>query len=201
MKKLFLCAAVAVFGLTSVDAQEIKFGAKGGVNFASFGGDAEDVDGRTSFHVGALAEFVISENFSFQPELLYSSLGASQEESFEGITFESTTKLDYLTIPLMAKYYVADGFSLEGGPVVGFLISANSEFEGGGESAEEDVSDIYKGLDFGLGFGAAYRLESGLGFSARYNLGLSNILDIDDDEGDFSINNNVIQVSVLYFFN
>ena len=41
MKKLFLFAAVAVFGFT-MNAQEVTFGAKAGVNFASLGGDDSD---------------------------------------------------------------------------------------------------------------------------------------------------------------
>lgn len=35
MKKLFLVAAVAVFGLSNVNAQEVTFGVKAGVNFAN----------------------------------------------------------------------------------------------------------------------------------------------------------------------
>jgi len=98
MKKLFL-AAFAVFAFTSMNAQEVKFGAKAGVNLATLGGDAEDVDGRTSFHVGGVAEIIISEKFSVQPELLFSSVGVKEEysESFGGIDvkFEETLKLNY----------------------------------------------------------------------------------------------------------
>ena len=200
MKKLMLLAAVAVFGLSSVNAQEVKFGAKAGLNIANIGGDAEDVDALTSFHLGGVAEIVISEKFSVQPELLYSAQGSKSEESFDGITFESKLKLDYINIPIMAKYYVAEGFSVEAGPQVGFLISANEEFEGGGESGEEDVKDGFKGIDFGFGIGAGYKMDSGLNFSARYNLGLANIADGEGSD-DYSIQNNVFQISVGYFFN
>lgn len=78
MKKLLLSAAMAVFMLSNVNAQEVKFGVKAGVNFASLGGDdASGFDGLTSFHVGALAEIGISEKFAIQPELVYSLQGAS----------------------------------------------------------------------------------------------------------------------------
>ena len=50
-------------------------------NFATLGGDTEDLDGLTSFHVGGVAEISFSEKFSVQPELLYSAQGASFEES------------------------------------------------------------------------------------------------------------------------
>ena len=191
MKKLMLLAAVAVFGFSNVNAQEVKFGAKAGVNFASIGGD--DTDGqksRTSFHVGGVAEIGISDTFAVQPELLYSSVGTKFDEG------DGEIKLDYISLPIMAKYKVAEGFSLEAGPQIGFLLSAKAE--GGGESV--DVKDFVKGLDLGVGVGAGYTLDSGLNFAARYSLGLSNI---NDGEGsdDFKNQNNVFQISVGYFFN
>lgn len=192
MKKSFLIIAIIVFGLTNLNAQEVKFGAKAGLNLASITGDETDgIESRTAFHVGAVAEISISDKFSVQPELLYSAQGA--KDSFDGIDVDA--KIDYLNLPIMAKYYVAEGFSLELGPQVGFLLSAKAE--GGGESI--DFKDETKGIDFGANFGVGYKLESGLNFGARYNLGLSNI---NDGEGsdDFKNQNSVIQLSVGYFF-
>jgi hypothetical protein len=95
----------------------------------------------------------------------------------------------------MAKYYVAEGFSIEAGPQVGFLMSAKAKAEG----EEEDLKDFVKGIDFGFNLGLGYKMESGLNFAARYNLGLSNI---NDGEGsdDFKNQNSVMQVSVGYMF-
>ncbi|WP_452224710.1 porin family protein [Lacinutrix chionoecetis] len=207
MKKLLFAAAIAVLGFTSANAQEVKFGVKAGVNFATIGGDIEDVDGRTSFHAGGVAEIMVSEKFSVQPEVLYSSQGVSEEytEEFFGeeVKYEDKLKLDYIYVPVMAKFYVAEGLSLQAGPQVGFLISAEAESEvtvdGETESDSFDAKDSFKGIDFGVGLGAGYKLDNGLNFSARYNLGLSNISD-NDDADDFSIQNNVIQVSIGFMF-
>ncbi len=112
MKKVLLVTAIAVLGLATVNAQEIKFGAKGGLNFASITGDNIDESGLTTgIHFGVLAEIPLSEKFSFQPELLYSS---------------QALNLNYLNIPLMGKYYLTKGFSLEVGPQIGFLLSAKN---------------------------------------------------------------------------
>lgn len=181
-----------VFVLASMNAQEVKFGAKAGLNLASVIGDETDgLDSRTYFHLGLLGEIVISDKFSLQLELLYSAQGA--KESFEGIDID--LKLDYINLPIMAKFYVADGFSLELGPQVGFLMSAKAE----GEGESEDIKDFVKGIDFGANFGVGYKMESGLNFGARYNLGFSNI---NDGEGsdEFKNQNSVIQISVGYFF-
>ena len=193
MKKLFLFAGIAVFGLLCINAQSnptsdgIKFGAKAGVNFATLTGDTEDVKSRTAFHFGVVVEIPVSDKFSVQPELLYSAQGAKDDLS------DDVLKLDYLTIPIMAKLYVAEGFSLELGPQVGFLLSAKEEFDG----ESEDIKDFVKGTDFGVNFGLGYQLETGLNFGARYNLGLS---DLNDFESSDSIKNGVFQITIGYFF-
>ncbi|PSG88574.1 porin family protein [Aurantibacter aestuarii] len=218
MKKLLLSAAVALMAITA-NAQDsgMTFGAKAGLNVATIGGDVEDASSRISFHVGGYAEFMVSDKFSVQPELVYSSQGTQEEykESFEsnGVVFdgeyEDKLKLDYINLPVMAKFYVTEGFSLEAGPQVGFLIGANVESEGtesvtfGGStetesfSEEVDVKDSFKGIDFAVGVGAGYKLDGGLNFAVRYNLGLSNIY---EDSGDFKAQNNVFQFSVGYSF-
>lgn len=213
------------FSFYTMEAQEMRFGVKGGVNFSNMtmkaGGFSAKNDGRTAFHIGVVAEFELSETFSIQPELLYNSVGSKSKDSFGGYTEESTAKLDYLSIPIMAKYYLMEGFAVEAGPQIGILMSAKEDysFSGGGisESGSDDVKDALKGIDLGLGIGASYRLDMGLFFSARYVLGLSNIgkdntPDFDDDDdwdwdddfgvdfGGLTIKNNTFQISVGYMF-
>jgi long-subunit fatty acid transport protein len=206
MKKFLFCAAIAVFGLWNVNAQEVKFGVKAGLNLASISGDdTEDLDGRTSFHFGGIAEIKLSDKFSFQPELLYSAQGAksSYEDQFE--KEEATIKLDYINLPLMAKYYVAEGFSIEAGPQIGFLMNSEADYDyidkedpEFSESGTEDLKDEIKGIDFGFNLGFGYKLEGGLNFGARYNLGLSDLWDVDN--GGIKNQNSVIQISIGYMF-
>lgn len=193
MKKLLLSAAIAVFAMSGINAQDVKFGAKAGINLANVGGDIEENKGIIGFHVGGVAEISFSEKFSIQPELLFSAQGTKFEEGDGKLTM----KLNYINIPVMAKYYVADGFSLEAGPQIGILASAKAKYEIGGESESEDIKDNFESLDLGLNFGLGYKLDSGLNFAARYNLGLSNLA---KDSGDEKINNGVFQLSVGYMF-
>lgn len=202
-----MLAAIAVLSLTTAQAQGVSFGAKAGVNFASIGGDeTEGIDGRTGFYVGALVEIPVNDFFSVQPEVVYSAQGAKSEfsEMIAGETFsgESVIKLDYINIPIIGKFYVVEGLSLEVGPQIGFNINATDDFEVSGlgmtESGEEDISDFVSGTDFAIAAGAAYKLENGLFFSARYNVGLSDIND--DAEIDVSNQNNVIQVGAGFIF-
>ncbi len=115
---------------------------------------------------------------------------------------DSVLKYDYINIPLLAKFYVAKGFSLETGLQIGFLIKAKGEARGGGsiEEVSIDLKDLVKTVDFGLNFGMGYKLAMGLHFGARYNLGLSNIADNENSE-ERSDKNSVFQFSIGYFFN
>jgi len=162
MKKIILTIAV-VMAATFANAQDkkggsssdMKFGVKAGFTSSNFSGDVNS-DPTTGFYLGGLVDFSVSETFHVQPELLYSMEGAKD------------AKLNFLRIPIMAKYYVMEGLSLQAGPELAF--------KAGGDSA---IKDITKSLDYGLGIGAGYELESGLMFDARYNLGLANIYDGD----------------------
>uniref|UniRef100_UPI0039BE4763 porin family protein n=1 Tax=Formosa sp. 3Alg 14/1 TaxID=3382190 RepID=UPI0039BE4763 len=183
MKKLLLFTFISILGYTHVSAQEVQFGAKAGLNFASVFGDRTDnFETVTAFNYGVMAEIPISNVFSFQPEVLYSGQGYSFGDD--------TVALNYLNVPLMAKYYVIKGFSLEAGPQLGFLLNTNDDGLG--------IEDDFNTVDFGVNLGLGYKLDNGLNFSARYNIGLT---DIDDVEGFSGTNKNgVFQVSVGYFF-
>lgn len=200
MKKIILSLfALAAMGLSANAQQVVKFGPKAGVNFANLSGDdIEDSKMKTSFHVGAFAEIFFTDKFAIQPEVLFSAQGAEEKEG------DGKWNLDYINIPIMAKYYVIDGLAVEAGPYVGF--NMNSELES--EGVTMDVKDGTKSVDFGLGLGANYNLDNGFFIGARYNLGLSEIgksseqtvggITIETEGPDAK--NSVIQISVGYKF-
>ncbi|MFD2552310.1 porin family protein [Bizionia sediminis] len=224
MKKLLLSAAVAVIGFTQISAQDFSFGAKAGANFSTVTGDVDDTTMRVGLHVGAVAEYMLNDKMALQAELLYSMQGTKNEyqetelvDSFlETYKDEATVKLDYINIPVMFKYYVTEGLSVEAGPQVGFLISAKLDLEStytyndegtivteSSKLSDFDVKDTFKTLDFGLNFGLGYKLDNGLNFGARYNLGLANTSDNSDNfpgDPDLDTKNSVIQVSVGFMF-
>ncbi len=187
MKRIFLAIALISAG-TIVNAQA-KFGVKGGLNLSTFSGkDVEDAKIKPGFHLGGFVNLAVSESFSVQPEVLFSTQGA--KSSAEEVSVSLNTS--YVNIPVMAQYNNASGFYAETGPLVGFLLGAKMKAEG--ESM--DVKDWYKSLDFGWGIGLGYKLPSGLGFGARYNLGLAKVF----EEGDSKVSNSVIQVGLSFAF-
>lgn len=188
MKKILL-TAVAVFGFAFANAQETKFGAKAGLNISNFTGDVEDNSSKIGFQVGAFAEIKVSEKFAVQPEVVFSALGAKFDFGGTDVNYN----MNYLTIPVMAKYFVAEGFSLEAGPQVGFLMSAKAKADG--ESL--DVKDGFESTDFGINVGAGYDVTENINLGLRYTIGVSNIL---ADSGDVKAGNSNIAFAVGYKF-
>lgn len=156
MKK-FLFITILCLGFVSGNAQRFKPGLKAGLNNTNLTGDA-NTDAKIGFYVGGLVDFLISDKFHVQPELMYSSEGADDDAG-----------ISYLRLPIMGKYYINENFNLQAGPEIAFKVGTE----------EEVIDEATTSTDFALGLGAAYELETGLFFDARYNLGLGNISDVD----------------------
>lgn len=150
MNKFLLTVAALVCGF----AMQAQFGIKGGVNFSNFRGDAsDDFNVSTNWHLGVVYETEITNFLSFQPELLYSVMGAENDDR--------DYKLGYFSVPLMLKIYPTEGFNIQLGPQLGMLVN------------ESDNFDAYKSetFDFGLAAGLEFFLTNNLFIQARYYSG------------------------------
>ncbi len=187
MKKGLL---IVVFALSVqfVSAQHFQFGLKAGANISNFTGGNFDAVKKTAlvgFHGGLFMRFKFA-SFGLQPELMVSSQGAKLDSISGGTT---TWKVTYITVPVMAQYYIRGGFYLEAGPQVGF--KASDDY---GSSTLEDFA---KGLELSAAAGFGYRGKAGFGLGARYTAGLSKIGDFTPSNGvDPDFKNAVIQVSI-----
>ena len=190
MKRILLLTGILIWinlnAQSSKREEGITFGIKGGLNVSDFLGDIKNNTFRTSVHLGVFSEIMISDNFSLQPELLYSGQGYSGRV----LPGFSRSKYDYINFPVLAKIYIAKKISIEAGPQIGFLVSAK-------EKTSDDKITIpnQKTVDFGLNLGLAYDLKNGVFFQTRYNLGLSNI-NSGSNVNAFKYTNSVIQLSV-----
>jgi len=190
MRKVLLLAAFAVFALTSVQAQEVRLGVKGGLNVAHIGGDSYgwgSLSSRTSFHIGGFVEIPLMGDFSLQPEILYSSEGSEWGGVFVS---SSALKLDYVRVPVLGKYNMpfVNGLSAELGPVFGVLVNA--------KAGSTDYKDDYKSFDAQIGIGATYRFNFGLEAGLRYNKGILNV----NEDTDLKSQSNVFQIFAGYSF-
>lgn len=217
MKKLVLALAVAASSLTFAQ----QFGVKAGMNVSSLSKDSNlsDQKSKIGFNAGVFMNAPLSENFSIQPEVLYSQYG-SKVDGTSTSTIGATTitdkssysvNLDYITVPVMFQYKLVPSFYLEAGPEFGFLVGAKTKGDNtittttGGTSTTltstgtTDIKDGTATFNFGAGIGAGYNITENIGINARYVAGFTDVAQ-DRPSGSDSVKNNVFQVGLNYKF-
>lgn len=193
MKKLN-AFVVALFASVLVFAQEDpKFGLKGGLNVSKLNySNNKDVDWRTGFHLGGLAHVHITPAFSLQPEVYYSSQGGKMANPYGNGTMN--LNLSYINVPVLLQYNFANGFRLQGGPQVGFLVGVSDKVDD--VELHKLSTANFKSVEVALPLGLSYLGYSGLGVDTRFNIGLTNI----GKSSDPTVKNNVFQVGAFYLF-
>jgi Outer membrane protein beta-barrel domain len=223
-----LFSAVFIFSNISLSAQDIAIGVRGGIsipNLTAAGSEQNPLNtgysSRLGPEFGLFAEFKISELFSLQPMLEYSSQGGEkdglqafpvpaamaalfppgQAPPYLYANFNSEAKLNYLMIPVLAKFgysFPESAFRIyaDAGPFVGFLLSAKQVTTGNSEiytdpsgqqplpvgsqsfDNTQDIKDQLNSTNFGIegNIGVSYNFgNSDVFFEAGGNYGFLNI--------------------------
>lgn len=192
MKKMFLAAAmmlvsVATFAQNAVG--QITIQPKVGLNIANVT-DADDVDARIGLAAGAEFEYGVTDMIGVSAGLVYSMQGYKYSEG----NVDTTVKLDYLNVPILANVYVAPGLAVKLGVQPGFKLSSKTKIEGSGISIEGDSDDDgVKGFDLAIPVGVSYQYQN-IVLDARYNWGVTKV----SDDGDSK--NSVFQITLGYKF-
>jgi hypothetical protein len=191
MKIYAMLALAATLMTGNAMAQHVNIGVKAGANFYNVNNDnGAEYDTKTGFHAGLLGHIHLAPQLALQPEIVYSSQGAKYKN---GLGVEEKYNLDYINVPVLFQYMFDNGFRLQAGPQVGFLVSAKTK----AGNVEVDYKDQTNTIDFGLGAGAGYvHVPSGFGVDLRYNLGLSNI----NENDAVKSHNRGFQAGVFYLF-
>lgn len=172
-----LVALSLFFSFSTVKAQSY-FGIRGGVNFATFNAEKADLSTITRFLTGAYYTYNFqNSNFAVQAEILYSQKGA-KDEFMSNIYI---TRINYLEIPLLAKY----SFNTAGdivphiyiGPYLGIKLEAGLEIK---NDNTYDINDEISSTDFGFVFGAGVNIQR-FDIGLRYSLGLTDITASDSE--------------------
>lgn len=186
MKKIILAVSALLLSTGAFAQIGIQWGVKAGLNLATTT-NTSNAKFRAGINAGVFGEYVISDYVGVQAELLYSMQGTKSKTEAAGVTVSSTTKTDYINLPILAKLYILEGLSVDLGPQFGYMISA--------KVGDADVYDnVDKKFDVSFAMGASYKLPLGLDVFARYNLGLTKIFEGSDSK------NSVIQIGVGYRF-
>lgn len=207
---------VLLFG-EDVATENFYFSLKLGGNLSQLSG-VDDTKNALGLNFGLMVSMKLSDNFYLVPEFMPLSPKGAKDIPFRPTgnasldqviqpTTSSATQMNYIDIPIMAKYYLSEKIGLEAGPQVSILTSAKDVFRGKIKDAddlvfEDNVKSSFNTVDVGAAVGATYSLwdargGKGLNIHVRYVFGLMDI--VKDNPGD-AVKNSVFQFSVSFPF-
>ncbi|MDX1471139.1 MAG: porin family protein [Flavobacteriaceae bacterium] len=187
-KILFLTAILFTFSTIQSEAQERKFGVTAG--FLNVSGtievennEFESADKSGGF-LGIVAQFGISEKFTFQPELLY-----ARNEDY-----------GLLMLPLIFKYYPVDKFNIQLGPQFDYSTDPYPIEDNLGFAQDIGVDideDDFTRLGISLAAGLGYDISEKWFLESRYTFQLNNVY---TGDLNISIKGHILNVGLGYRF-
>lgn len=183
---IFIFTFSAVFG----QDKNANFGIKAGLNYGKYTPSQISTEYKylLGFYAGGFYKTEITNNWKFQPELLFALQGSKINTKDNPITdsngnpLPNTSTFDFeyeiyeltISIPLPIKLYVTDEFYIESGPQFGFIVDRNittSQFllSGNDNSFVREGNDNF---DFGVCIGIGYDVSKSLSLNIRSFSGL-----------------------------
>jgi hypothetical protein len=180
MKKIVQRCLVVLFFVQMSYAQSVQFGIKAGANYANVTGSKINTNAIVNYHAGIVAKIGLTKGLSFQPELLYTTQGASYETALA----DYKNELGYIVIPAMLQIHLSKSITLDMGPQVGFLLNEKNNF------------DVQKSntFDASANAGLGLKITNSIFAQARYCVGLTEL------KPNSEIKNNVVQLSLGILF-
>ncbi|MHA7844433.1 MAG: porin family protein [Winogradskyella sp.] len=167
MRLLFI---VLFFLCSKLSAQEHPIGIKVGGNLANLAGDdTSDLSSLVNFHAGFFMEIELTKDVKVQPELLFTVYGFELNEGEN-----RSVRLNYVVLPIMAKFFVSENLSFDAGPQVGLLVTAKN-----GTGSLADVKTDFFDRDFGINLGSSYAISNKVSASLRYYIGLTDVTKVE----------------------
>ena len=198
MKKIMMIAAMMVATVAAKAQFEpgtISLQPKVGLDLASVTGD--DTKYKAGFAVGLEGQYQLNNWFALSAAVMYQQQGFKIKD-LDDIKWSN----DYINIPIMAKFYVTKGLSLNAGLQPGFMVKSKFKIA----DADLDVKDACNKFDLSIPLSIAYELPMGLTFEARYTYGVTNVgKDVFDSKTSsydklYNNKNSVFQITVGYKF-
>jgi hypothetical protein len=207
---------VLLFG-EQVATESFYFSLKLGGNASSLSG----VDGTKNalgLNFGLMVNIKLSDKFHLVPEFMplspkgaksipFRSTGNAGLDQLIQPTTSTAMQMNYIDIPVVAKYYVTEKLGVEFGPQISILTSAVDVYRGKIKEDddlvfESNVKSSLNTLDVGVVAGVTYSLwdargGKGLYVHARYAYGFMDI--VKDNPGD-AVKNSLFQFAVSFPF-
>ena len=191
MRKIIFAVIAMMVGLTAMAQKDVKvrFGVEGGFNMTKWNGalvpnytkemdeivsDFSNSGMKPGFHVGGLADLVIQDKWSIQPELLFTMEGS--KIAINDSIGEKKVSALYIRIPILVYYNIMNVGPGQLSPGLGFFFAGGvgGSVEDGGDTFGDD--GILDEFDWGLNVKVAYEMQkmvSGLFASVGFSQGFS----------------------------
>ncbi len=170
--------AFGLFKPTTIQAQSTtRYGIKGGLNASTlFIDNVSNRKERIGFHAGVFAQAPISSFLAIQPELLYTTKGASADYNIASLLRgKGTFQLNYAELPVLLTFKLGNTADIQVGPYAAYLLNANVQSEGSLGSGISTINrDNLNKVDYGLAGGLNLYFGKAL-IGLRYGQGLNKI--------------------------
>lgn len=175
---LFLALLIHLTFFAQINFSEFEYGVRAGANVADLRTDRSGMNVRATYNLGFMAEAKINERWSLSPEIIYSRQGEVDRGVVDGVRFDNTLILDYISLPILGKYYLVDGLAIETGPQIAYLIRADQSLNSTVNSELFNVSSNYTNFDLLYNLGLSYKTDWGFYLGLRYSHGLINVMKV-----------------------
>lgn len=154
-----------MLSLGTISAQGWAWGPKVGATFATANG-IPNAEIQPGLSAGLFFESVACNWFVIESDLLFSMQGFKVNGSEEG---DTSVRLNYISMPILGKYYVIDGLNLQMGASFDYLVHTGAKTG----DKKVDMDGLYNKFNIQLLAGLAYDFDFGMVLEGRYRYGLT----------------------------
>jgi hypothetical protein len=170
MKRIIYLAAIALsIGNGATAQKSTKFGLKAGYNWSYLTGKKEGFkpDNKTGFMASVFLAPSVKTGFGFRTELVFSRQGYSFNEGGQNTDVLN----DYVYLPQLTTFTIANKVQLQAGAQIGYLLKSREK------TAQKDstITGLMNRFDYGFVGGVEVYPFKGIIVGGRYNLGLGKL--------------------------
>lgn len=182
-KNIFFTLALSITAILNAQekpetSESMSFAVKGGYSLSNMKFFNTQLDSKSYFYVGILAEQPLSSKFGLQAEVLYTQLGGKDAYPWYELVGNEVVnmgninlnyKFNQIQVPISVKYYIVPELSASVGMNLGFNISSKVKMNTVFDEAETHNYESLKTLNLFPFLGAEYKLNEKFFVDARYN--------------------------------
>ncbi len=199
MRKVTIIFALLFLAMVVADAQQVfRAGVMAGLNISQIEGDGFAGYNKAGPAFGIFVNTFFLDDLAGQVEINYSSKGSQRNTTIEDPRY-FRIEMHYVEIPLLARYFLPAGFSVESGLSGGYLFSSRER----DEVSEIPIITPFRKTEFAFIAGASWHITQSLELNSRFSY---SILPVRQHAGGGTYrwnrgqNNNVIAFAVRYQF-